>query len=201
MNLFSYIVRYDLAFAPNPFHGFCPLGTCKAPMREQVSKGDWVVGTGSAENGLAGRLVFAMQVDRIVTFEEYWDNPEFSRKKPVMNSSYSHAVGDNIYHRNRAGQWVQKNSHHSHHDGTPNIDNLKDDTSVNRVLVGNRFAYWGRSAIEIPDDLDIVHKGQHYRRNHPPGTERRFLKWFDSLGVNGCLHEPVEFEKWLKKNI
>ena len=46
-SLFSYVVRYDSGFAPNPFHGFCTLATCKPGIRAHANVGDWVVGTAS----------------------------------------------------------------------------------------------------------------------------------------------------------
>lgn len=33
--LFSYIVRWDHGFAPNPFHGICSLATCKPGIRKK----------------------------------------------------------------------------------------------------------------------------------------------------------------------
>ena len=33
MKLFSYVVARDFAFAPNPFHGYCTLATCKPIIR------------------------------------------------------------------------------------------------------------------------------------------------------------------------
>ena len=47
MRLYVYVVTHDNGFAPNPFHGFCTLATCKAPVRERAEIGDWVLGVGS----------------------------------------------------------------------------------------------------------------------------------------------------------
>ena len=48
MNIYSYIVRYDSGFAPNPFYGYCTLANCKPIIRGHAQVNDWVVGTGSA---------------------------------------------------------------------------------------------------------------------------------------------------------
>ncbi len=84
MRLYSYKVRYDIGFAPNPFHGVCTLATCKPRIRAGASVGDWVVGVGSASQGTLGRLVFGMQVEEKMTFDEYWDDERFQSKKPIV---------------------------------------------------------------------------------------------------------------------
>lgn len=60
MRLFSYVVRFDSGFAPNPFYGYCTLATCKPPIRRTALVGDWIIGTGSAsqEVKLGGHLVY-----------------------------------------------------------------------------------------------------------------------------------------------
>ena len=70
MKVFSYIVRYDVGFAPNPFHGICSLATCKQDIRRVAQVDDWIVGTGSRPNGKADNLVYAMRVSAIVSFQE-----------------------------------------------------------------------------------------------------------------------------------
>ena len=52
MRLYSYVVRYDIGFAPNPFHGWCTLATCKQDIRIKARVDDWTVGTGSRTTGL-----------------------------------------------------------------------------------------------------------------------------------------------------
>ncbi len=50
MKIYSYVVRYDAGFAPNPFGEFSTLATCKPRIRKKIQVGDWVIGTGSVEN-------------------------------------------------------------------------------------------------------------------------------------------------------
>ena len=76
--LYSYIVANDTGFAPNPFHGYCTLATCKPRIRKTARVGDWIVGTGSKRNGKAGYAVYAMRVTEIMTFDEYWSDPRVS---------------------------------------------------------------------------------------------------------------------------
>ena len=62
--IYSYVVRYDSGFAPNPFYGFCTLATCKPDIRRAANVGDWIVGSGSNDRSIrrGGHLVYAMQV-------------------------------------------------------------------------------------------------------------------------------------------
>jgi hypothetical protein len=151
MKLYSYIVARDYGFAPNPFFGVCTLATCKPNIRKSAQVGDWVVGTGSKRHGLKGRLVYAMKVAEVLTYDEYWNDPRFYPKRPNLRGSLKQAYGDNIYHWDKTiGGWAQINSHHSHPNGRPNQNNIDRDTKSPNVLVGREFAYWGGSGPRIP---------------------------------------------------
>lgn len=80
MRVYSYVVARDFGFAPNPFHSWCTLATCKPEIRKTEQVGDWIIGTGSATKSRAGRAVYAMRVAEILTFEQYWKDPRFLRK-------------------------------------------------------------------------------------------------------------------------
>ena len=82
MRLYSYIVARDYGFAPNPFYGTCSLATCKPLIRRKANIDDWVVGTGAADNGLTGHLVYAMKVTETMTFDDYFADPRFHEKNP-----------------------------------------------------------------------------------------------------------------------
>src|ERR1700691_5469200 len=128
MRLHSYVVARDYGFAPNPFFGICTLATCKPRIRSAAKIDDWVVGTGSKTRLRDDHLVYAMRVTGSLTFEEYWADPRFRRKKPNLRGSKKQAFGDNIYFRTtRNGKWRQLNSHHSLNDGSPNAENIETD--------------------------------------------------------------------------
>ncbi|SSY70238.1 hypothetical protein [Alysiella crassa] len=40
MKIISYVVKYDYGFAPNPYHGFLTLATCKPVIRSNAEIGD-----------------------------------------------------------------------------------------------------------------------------------------------------------------
>jgi hypothetical protein len=202
MKLYSYIVARDFGFAPNPFHGFCTLATCKPRIRASASPGDWIIGTGAKSRyNLAGRLVYAMKVSETMDFDRYWNDPRFLAKRPVLNGSLKLLYGDNIYRR-VDNQWVQADSHHSLENGRPNGANIKWDTGVDRLLVANKFVYWGAPAPTIPKRFRPFRKTNEdvccKARGHRVFGEEiatAFAAWLEEQGKWGVQGEPVEFAK------
>ena len=88
---------HDYGFAPNPFHGTLSLATCKGLQLRHNSHlkiGDWIVGLGSVAMGNLGRIIYAMQVEKKITFDQYWDDPQYQIKKPVINGSLVQMYGE-----------------------------------------------------------------------------------------------------------
>jgi len=139
--LFSYSITRDFGFAPNPFHGCCTLATCKPHVRKAAKTGDWIMGVGGSALGpMKRRCIFLMKVSTKVKFQDYWEDDRYALKKPVRNGSNVQMLGDNIYHKEDDGKWIQEDSHHSNTDGTPNLVNLKRDTgSCDYVLISDFF--------------------------------------------------------------
>lgn len=202
MRLFSYIVARDYGFAPNPFHGYCTLATCKPKIRAAAAVGDWVVGTGAkTKYGFSGRLIYAMQVGEVLDFDSYWNDPRFACKRPVSNGSLKQLYGDNIYHR-RNGYWIQADSHHSLEGGAANPENVSWDTSANRVLISTRYVYFGSDAPVIPrqfrpyqtteNDFCCSARGH---RNHSAELASAFEEWLGERGEWGLRGLPLEFPR------
>lgn len=198
MNLYSYVVARDYGFAPNPFNGICTLATCKPAIRERAAVGDWIVGIASLSDQRSPSLVYAMCVSEVLTYQSYWTDPRFLGKRPTRLGSVKQLFGDNIYHRDGMGQWLQMDSHHSQADGSPNLRNIANDTQSEGVLIGHEYAYWGSSAISIPDEfLDfqgesiLVNRG--YKRRFSPEFVLEFVRWFKGLGMQGCLAVPFRW--------
>lgn len=193
MRLYSYVVRYDIGFAPNPFDGWCTLATCKSKIRKSAAIGDWVVGTGSTGRRLSGRLVYGMRVDERLTFDEYWKDRRFQQRKPQLRGSKKRQYGDNIYHRDANGSFIQADSRHSREDGTPDPKLFADDTGCDTVLISSHFTYWGRDAVEIPSrfrewqgEIDICAK-RHYKTNvFPADMLDALVDWIQSLETGYC---------------
>nr|VFJ52572.1 MAG: hypothetical protein BECKFW1821B_GA0114236_101243 [Candidatus Kentron sp. FW] len=198
LKLFSYVVARDYGFAPNPFFGVCTLATCKPRIRKAAIIGDWVVGTGSSERGRRGFLVYVMHVDETMTFNEYWSNDRFLRKRPNLQGSKKQAFGDNIYYRGGDGQWHQAESHHSY-PGRPNPYNIRNDTQTDRVLIGTKFTYWGGSGPEIPqrfrdyNGIDICAGRNHKSEILPEVLVTEFIAWFRSLEQTGYQGKPLDW--------
>ena len=188
-NVFVYTIKYDLGFAPNPFHGVCSLATCKPSIRKAAEVGDIVLGKGKAPNG--DRAVFVMEVDEIVTYDEYWHHPEFECKKPRCNGNPTYACGDNIYHRASDGSWVQACSYHD-------CDDVEHDTGqTDRVLLSQNFTYFGAEGPNLPELHDATLKqgirNMWYRFTD---RDRRELEsWIGSLNGQGRMGMPADFRE------
>jgi len=202
--MYVYVVDRDFGFAPNPFHGYCTLATCKAPMRKQVEIGDWVLGVGGGRLDATGRCVYLMKVTEIVTYNDYWRDLRFQRKKPLRNGSSVMMVGDNIYHKGPDGQsWLQEDSQHSNSDGTPNLDNVRIDTESDHVLISKHFYYFGSKAPEI--DLESIgyQNGRNYAKKFLGDAEIiKFIKNIEQqyrIDVNTIIGLPFNFNEAAKR--
>jgi hypothetical protein len=142
----------------------CTLATCKPGIRKSANIGDWVLGVGGSKMESASRkAILLMKVTGKSNFQEYWSNPRYAIKKPLRNGSQVRMLGDNIYHKNIIGNWIQEDSHHSNPDGTVNIDNLTRDTGrTDSVLLSEFFLYFGDAAISV--DLSSI--GYHRIRDY-----------------------------------
>ena len=164
--------------------------------------GDWIIGTGSKKKDRKGYLVYAMRITENMTFNEYWEDERFQRKKPNLRGSKKQAFGDNIYFKDEAGQWHQQDSHHSYPCGVPNVRNIRNDTQTDRVLLSKDYAYWGGLGPEIPsqfrnyDGCDIC-AGRGHKCRFPKGLVQNFVTWFRSLAANGYRGAPLDWPKTL----
>jgi hypothetical protein len=196
MGLYAYVVTHDNGFAPNPFHGFCTLATCKPQIRERAEVGDWVLGVGSTQNNQAGKLVYAMRVEEEMSFDDYWDDPRFEQKRPNPNGAEESRCGDNAYHRcPDSGGWVQERCYHSANDGSPDPSFIVKDTNPPRVLISEEFAYYGKGAIDIPDHIMFYDQTDRfvgfrgYRCNFPPSLQRYLAEWLEELTRNPGIRD------------
>lgn len=195
---YIYVVDRDFGFAPNPFHSYCTLATCKPVIRRKALVDDWIIGVGGSNLRATGRCIFAMRVTEKITFDEYWSNPTFIDKKPVRNGSQKMMVGDNIYHRNpKSGEWCQADSHHSNPDGSINVHNLTRDTQSDKVIISRHFFYFGQDAPVVQEGL-LDSMGYKNCRGHRIFDEAvSLIGWLqNSFGnsLNQVLADPFNFE-------
>lgn len=150
--LYSYKMSHDVGFAPNPFHGFMSLATCKPCIRKTKKTGHYIAGFTSKMlcNELPGneRMVYIMKVTGIVSFEEYWNKPDFESKRTSGNSKIS-LCGDNIYKPisdadpfNSLNYVQIKNPFHDE-------SRKETDLSGRNVLLSDQFFYFGKGAIPV----------------------------------------------------
>lgn len=199
-DVYLYAVSYDLGFAPNPFGGVCSLACCKPSIRERARHGDWIVGLTGTKLPPALRCVFGMVVTGDMTFDAYWDHPAFATRRPKRNGTPKKQVGDNIYHRpNGSDAWVQEDSVHSLQDGSQCALNTEHDTRVNRVLLSDRFIYFGASAPPLPEDvrraLGYQKNARDYRR-FGLGRARALTDWLEpqmAARLNSVVADPIDF--------
>ncbi len=143
-----------------------------------------------------------MQVEEKLTFDNYWKDVRFQYKKPIINGSLVQMYGDNFYHSNEDGVWIQENSAHSLKDGTPNEKHLKRDIGGNFVLVSKNFYYFGKNALIIPEEYTstICTNARNMAFAKPQETVDRFIAWLQRNYEKGILHgDPISWSVHIKK--
>ena len=203
LNLYSYIIKRDYGFAPNPFPPSCTLATCKPKIRRTAQIGDWIAGVGSgAKNSIfKNKLIYAMQVSEKLTFDEYWMDERFIKKKPTMNGSKRQNYGDNIYHRLTPNSpYIQEDSHHSFPNGEINMLNYDRDLPGQYVLISKDYWYFGEDAISIPQQfLSLANIARGYRKFDNEEFIQSFYNWLLSLPQFGYIGKPYLFNGEFKR--
>ncbi|MBD5457219.1 MAG: hypothetical protein HDR27_01440 [Lachnospiraceae bacterium] len=200
MKLYSYVIPRDYGFAPNPFHGYCTLATCKPVIRRTAQIGDWIAAFDAKNQSISERLVCLMKVSETLTFDEYWIDKRFSSKRPVFDKSMTHKYGDNIYHH-EDGAWVQEMSHHSLNDQI-NVKNLTTDTRTDRVLIAKEFYYFGEEAILLPTEYQpLIGHGRNHRVSNDSALIKSLIRYIRnqySSGIQGLpfSRKQGEFKRY-----
>lgn len=188
MRVFSYIVRHDGGYAPNPFHGVCTLACCKPKIRSSAKRGDLILGLTGKGKGY--RLVYGMLVIDRMSFADYWH--KYQAKRPDMAApDRFRRSGDNNYEPMPDGSYRQIPCQHSlkpslAEDPESKRHDLGADGS-NPVLIGGRFCYFGANAERLPPNLGFLIAGRGHRCNFTPEQVATALTWFEGLptGVRG----------------
>jgi hypothetical protein len=194
IRLFTYKQTHDTGFAPNPFHGFCTLATCKPRIRLHKQVGDWIAGfTSRSLNGDEvghERLIYLMQVAEKLPFEIYHTDPRFAAKIPVKGSERCiETIGDNIYGRRDGVIFQVPNRSHSEKD-------IVKDTDGTFALIGTTFAYFGSEPLVIPDEIrPRIPRGQagHGIRTEDPIRAQAFIDFVLHRGT-GIHAQPKSWK-------
>lgn len=197
MRLYSYTVAHDTGFAPNPFWGYCTLANCKPAIRRTAKVGDWVIGLSPKYDG--NRLIYAMRVDEVLSYDRYFLDGRFAAKKPdYSKGQVVYKSGDNIYKPLPTGGFQQLQSMHSN--GTEENPATKaHDLGGKNVLVAETFHYFGSQAIPIPPDLDCLKVGRAHKCRFTQDDISRFLDFVSDkpVGVNAPpTHWPHDDASW-----
>ncbi|HMQ69662.1 MAG TPA: hypothetical protein PKA90_13705 [Ignavibacteria bacterium] len=174
MKLLKYVVVHDTGLAPNPFWDYCTLAVCTPNhMNARLDLGDWIVGHSTKDTG--NKLIYAMEVNEILSFDEYFNDKRFQKKKP-KKGSYMNYIGDNIYYRNSKNEWIWiPYSLHS--------DKRKLDTDHPRVFISKNFYYFGSNSIK------------EFRKLFP-----NLIKGEQGFSYERDIKAIDKFTSWLKKH-
>ena len=198
MKVFTYKMDHDIGFAPNPFFERCTLACCKPSIRNEASVGDYVVGmAGRGMGPVEGRAVFWMLVSEILTFNDYWNDPRFARKKPNVNGPKKLKVGDNTYRRcSRSQEWVQEHSMHympgMRVTGRPHIQR---DTRIDKVLVSEDFTYWGANGPVITGAAIRMFRNRDRVAKHPQDEINALWTCLGGTAPRGRVAKPAEWTR------
>jgi hypothetical protein len=188
--LFSYCIPYDNGAAPNPFWGVCTLNICKPVIRRSAEKGDWIVGTGSAQFGFENKVVYAMEVTQKLTMKEYdiYCKAEMKQKIPNWRgNNYRERVGDCIYDFSFEPPKTLTSVH--------NEGNKKHDLDGQFTLLSDHFYYFGDKPEELPTHLlPIVKQGQGHKSTANQSYVNDFVNWIliQTKAKNIVYSEPKD---------
>ena len=187
MRFCSYVVKYDVGLAPNPFWGYCTLAVCTPNhMGIRAQKGDWFMGTQPVSKG--AKLVYAMQVSEVLPFEAYYADPRFATKKPKIKGRYEELTGDNMYYRDERGDWQQHPTWNH-----PEVYQHRQDLKYPCAYVSEHFYYFGEQAVEIPPEYRcLIRKMQGCNCAHDPRIVNGFLGWLVRNFKPGKLGDPAD---------
>ena len=187
MKLYSYIIKSDLGFSPNPFWGKCTLACCKPVIRKTAKPGDWVVGIRgkflynklglekTSDASTVYRIIYAMKVAEKISFSDYYKR--FKEKRPDYSKAESiYRRGDNIYQPLGKGDFKQLKSLHTEKNKTKDLSGMF-------VLIADQFYYFGSKPIEIPENLSSLVCGRGHKSNFDKSTQGAFLEYITSKKV------------------
>lgn len=201
MHCFRYKLDHDYGLAPNPFGGIMTLAVCKGDIRrnKNLEIGDWIIGTGSKKLKLLNHLIYAMKVEGKMTFDKYWNNPDFKFKKPVLNGSLVQMYGDNIYHTDpKTGEIIQEPCAHSKKDNSVNEDHLKRDWKGQFVLYSKHFYYFGDKCPLIPKELRFIccpYRNYSFKDVNDDFVIE-FVNWLEDNYTIGIHGDPINWKQF-----
>ena len=176
--LFTYVIKTDAGFAPNPFHGVCTLNCCKPVIRRVAQVGDWVAANTSADFPAGpGLLVYAMRVTGKMPMSEYdaWTQRELPEKLPFARSrDYSRRAGDSMYD-------FSHNPPTRRRDGFHAPEEMERDLDGDYTLLSEHFYYFERFPVELPEHhRPVIHERRAHKSDRNDPYVESFMEWITS---------------------
>ena len=174
MKLYSYIVKHDTGFSPNPFWGYCTLADCKPVIRRTANIGDWIVGLSPKSED--NKIIFAMEVQEILTYSQYYHDKRYRKKIPDFTRDKTiYRCGDNIYEPLANGRFRQLQSMHSD-EKQENRKTKEQDLRGKNILISKNFYYFGSKSIPLPEKLHEMKVGRAHKSRFSPEIIEQFAK-------------------------
>lgn len=144
-------------------------------------------------------MVFAMEVDEIIDYVQYFQEQRFAQKIPDFTKGMAvYKTGDNIYKPLPNGEFRQLQSMHSN-GKEENPETKKHDLAGRYVLIGKKFFYFGDSGPELPPYLEELKVARGHKNRYSGITVQRFLNFISAYptGVNAPPTSwPVGDNSW-----
>lgn len=199
----GYKMTHDTGFAPNPFHGYLTLATCKPRVRAARKVGEWIAGFASKQLVERARregvaipymgLIYLARVDEVIALHKYFEDARFREKRPTFEQgSLIERAGDNIYYLDDTGNYRQLRNH-SHGEHLADLD-----TGGKNALVAREFYYFGRNCFTPPEGWSTflggpLSTGRTF--NCRPGFAEKLLSRFQEGGIQpGIIGQPCGLE-------
>lgn len=136
----------------------------------------------------AGELIYAMRVNEIIPYQQYFSDERFAYKKPTGRTAVQRR-GDNLWYRDSSGRWqcISPALHDMNH--------RDHDIKGENVLVSTEFYYFGRKAVKIPKRFEaLVAVTQGHRKSDDERLVSAFWKWIQSRAPKkGRIGDPWDF--------
>ena len=115
-----------------------------------------------------------------------------------MNGTLVTMYGDNFYHKDENGNWIQEDSAHCKLDGTCHQEHLEKDTGGNNVLISEHFYYFGDQAPKIPNGLNEICHTTQGQKKIVDQLAIDSVNWIEQnfkIGINGDPLNWIEYSQ------
>jgi hypothetical protein len=174
MILWRYVIVADGGAAPNFEPPLTTLAICKPMIRKGACRGDMILAfAGRPIDRDPHKVVWAGIVDEKLTFEQYWNDPRFQKKKPRVSKH-----PDNIYRpRGRHLNLVPNGVHGQKSAAT--------DQRGQFVLIFKRAWHLDLKSSSLPEQFSNLRLSKNNRRGHrrseiQDGAAKELLSWVAS---------------------